>query len=170
MEKSTNRGKGRWKRIPTIREWRPGLTEVRQSTIPEVGKGLFALVDMEPGDRIARFSGDPMTESQVMESQSSYVLQVSDALYLNAENKEHWEGRYIKDGPQSGRKANSRVISSGGVQICEETGNMWVYVIAICSIKSGLEILMWYGGKYGWRSIGEDMMSQTGDTVESVRV
>ena len=68
-----------------IQKWRPGLTTVRESRIENAGKGLFALVDMLPGDRIARYSGEEMDADRRKMSDSKYIVKIHENLYLDGE-------------------------------------------------------------------------------------
>ena len=70
--------------------------------------------------------------------------------YLDAESEDHWEGRYINDGPRSNKKVNAKIEAAIMMNVCKRTGKRWVRVIAKSTIKAGDEILLDYGKHYNW--------------------
>ena len=137
---------GRFKKW--VRRWKEGLTRVAVSSIPNAGKGLWANQQFLPGDRIARASGKILSEMERATSDSSGILQIKEGTYMDTEGPKCWEGKYINDGPHSGRRANVKIEDK--IRTCRMTNRKWVYVIAIEKINLGDELLLDYGEQYGW--------------------
>ena len=133
-----------------IRKWRPGLTVVKTSSIEGAGKGLFAAIDLLPGDRCARYSGVEMDRCARDVSESKYVVKIHNELYLDGKGTDNFEGRFINDGPHSGRSVNARISAARECNTCLATGKKWIHVIVVEVIKAGEEILIDYGDEYRW--------------------
>ena len=128
-------------------------TEVRQSTIPNAGLGLFLMENAKEGDRVAIFSGDVLTAQQSSKSSSAYRLQINKNTILDARNKNHAVGRYMNDGPRANRPANVRYSAARCPSTCKQTGRKYVSVFAKHNIKVGIngtELLLCYGRSYKW--------------------
>ena len=72
------------KKKKTPRTWTEEHFEVKPSTLPGAGMGLFTKVAIEPGDRIGDYTGKVLTDAQA--NSEPYV----DSLYLVWICKDHW--------------------------------------------------------------------------------
>ena len=130
-------------------------TEVRPSTIPGAGMGLFLTEPARKGERLARYSGDPLTAAEAARSQSRYLLKVNRNLVLDASSPTHMCARYINDGPHSARPSNARFAKGHRAYKDKQTGRLCVSVFASKSINAGsgsnaVEIFTYYGRSYKW--------------------
>ena len=155
------------KRSPVRHELRrpPGhtcKTEARESTIPGAGLGLFMLEDARPGDRVAIYTGAPLTAAEAATSTSPYLFQVNKNLVLDAQDPTHANGRYVNDGPIAGREANARFGAARFAVTCKETGRPYVSIRATKNIAAGAEVLVSYGRGY-W---GKGGFSRDGTLAE----
>ena len=123
---------------------------VAKSTIPGAGDGLFCMEHVEAGDVVARYSGQPLTQGQAEARDSAYILKVSSKLYLDASEPDNWEGRYINDGPRSGREPNCIFAAAYNTNAMPMPGSdrRWIKVFALRAIRPGEELLMAYGDGY----------------------
>ena len=125
-------------------------TEVRQSTIPGAGDGLFMLETAKKGDRVAVYFGDRLTAEQAKNRDSDYIVKVNKNLYLDARDVlESNKGRYVNHGGP-GYTNNARLGSGRTPATCRRTGRPWISIIAQKTIKPGDEIFMPYGKGWIW--------------------
>ena len=103
-----------------------------------------------PKDRVARYSGTPLTAAQSRDVHSAYKVQVHGDLILDAQDESEFTGRYINDGPRAGRKPNARFGSRRATTKCPTTGKQWISVFVTRPLKPGDEILVDYGPDYDW--------------------
>lgn len=127
-------------------------TEARQSTIPGAGLGLFMLEEAKAGDRVAVYTGTPLTAAEAAHSTSPYLFQVNKNLVLDAQDPTHANGRYINDGAVAGREVNARFGAARFAVTCKETGRPYVSVRATRTIPAGTEVLASYGRGYWGKS------------------
>lgn len=120
--------------------------EVRTSTIPGAGKGLFYVgaTPIGPNRKITEYSAHQV-DSQ-MNPKSFYVLQVGEGRFLDSENPSNAPGRYINSSKGSGRRANVRFTM--GSRIYHSGGRYWVPIYTTKTINPGTELLINYGQKY----------------------
>ena len=126
-------------------------TEVRPSTIKGAGMGLFLLEDAEPGDRVAIYTGDVLTEEETKNSASNYLLRISRKVTLDSSDPSHEKGRYMNDGKRSGRKVNCVFGAGTHPSTCRRTGRKYISIRAKCHIRAsalGTELLINYGRSY----------------------
>ena len=76
---------------------------------------------------------------------SHYRLQVHRDLYLDAEDPDHFEGRFINDARNSKFKVNARFAANYTTETDSITGRTWVRIYATRKIKAGEEIFLNYG-------------------------
>ena len=124
--------------------------EVRISNIDGAGLGLFATKPIKAGKRVTKYSGRCIGREEALSSTSSYIVEVHNQLYLDADGPGHMAGRYMNDGPMAGIRANARLGSSRRVYKCKKTGRLWIPVIALRNINPGEEIIINYGSKVTW--------------------
>ena len=137
---------------------RLSITEIKPSTIPWAGRGLFAARAIAKGERVARYGGEPLTRNQAARRHSRYKLQVHTNLILDA-NSEYYDnlrGKFINDGKINGRKPNVRFSATRKPAICPITGQLWISVVAIRNIPKNAELLADYGPLYRWRRHATD--------------
>ena len=96
--------------------------------------------------------GQAITVQEARKRTSRYMMQVHSRLVLDAAETLYDDnhGKFINDGPVSGRRANVRYGASRRTSTCPVTGRRWISVIATHDIKKGQEILADYGPAYIW--------------------
>jgi SET domain-containing protein len=113
--------------------------EIKKSTIPEAGKGLFTLVDIDAGDYISEFTGDVISEEDSRELEGErghYLISMNDGSLLDV---------YDSDCPA--RFANDAKDERNNSEIQEDDeGRCWL--VATSNIHSGEEIFCSYGEDY----------------------
>ena len=106
-----------------------------------------------PGDVVARYSGKPLTRDQAdLLDSDYYVLEVSFKLFLDVTAADNWEGRFINDGPHSGRPANCAFASAYNTNAIVNSDRRWVKVFVTRPISPGDELLISYYGDRYWDS------------------
>ena len=81
-------------------------------------------------------------------------------LYLDAEDPDHFEGRYINDAKGSSFKTNVRFAANYRVNTCSVTGKKWVRIYATRKIRAGEELFLDYGKDF-WHMV--DTEGRTSD-------
>ena len=120
---------------------------VKKSSIPNAGLGLFATRVILPGQRITKYSGRIISQSEAKASSSSYLLHVNSRACLDAEGPGHMVGRFTNEGVVSGKENNARFGSSQLYYWCTKSNRPWVPVIATKKILPGEEVFASYGNQ-----------------------
>lgn len=128
----------------------PPWIEIRPSRIPGAGSGAFARVDLPAGKRLGEYTGRVLTAQQFDKAEDRrYVWEVEgedgEVRYLDGRPRRHgnWT-RYVNC---------PRRRSEENVTAVQERGRMYYY--AKRTIKSGEELLVWYGRAYGEWLLGK---------------
>ena len=117
---------------------------IRGSLIPGAGKGLVAQRDFRPGDKIADYTGDIVPTGGNLQN-SMYVLELSEAVSIDAARTNAGEGRWVNDAHNSGRRNNARFS-------CNQRAKT-ACLRATTRIRKGDEVLVSYGRNF-WRGQG----------------
>ena len=117
--------------------------------------GLFMLEEARAGDRVARYTGDVLTANEAAASDSAYLFRVNKNLFLDAQDPQHENGRYINDGAIAGREVNAKFGAARYAAVCKRTGRRYISVRATKTIPAGAEVLASYGRGY-WGKNGFD--------------
>ncbi|MBC7486954.1 MAG: SET domain-containing protein [Cytophagaceae bacterium] len=127
---------------------------VKESQIPDSGKGLFLCADKKKGELVALFRGEVLTyeeaERRAVRKEDGYFINMSNGTILDSMHVECF-AKYANDAHGLGKskfKINSEIQLSENPDI--------VYLIAIRDIKSGEEIFTTYGRKY-WKNFKSKM-------------
>ena len=132
----TRHGEYCWVHLAQLRGAR-----IKASQLPGAGKGLYAARDFHRDEVVARYTGDLVpTASPDNFGSSAYVLELSEAVSIDAARTNAAEGRMINDARGSGRRSNSRFS-------CNQR-NKTAVVRATRAIKKGEEIFVAYGREY----------------------
>ncbi|GEO10946.1 SET domain-containing protein [Segetibacter aerophilus] len=121
--------------------------EVRESSIPGAGKGLFTDKHIPKGTRIVEYKGRIRTWKEVEnEDDNYYIFYVNEDRIIDASNHQKSLARFINDakGLQKikGLSNNAQFVIDG----------LRVFVDAIKDIPAGNEIFLGYGKEY-WQVI-----------------
>jgi hypothetical protein len=147
--------------------------EVKKSTIAQSGDGLFATEEFSTGERIAKYSGEILTEEEFNERYGEHELAAYTVpititrngtdytFYIDAKNTKTDLGRYSNDYRGSKRgKPNAEIVYDQGSDVWEESQsgaegrpvlkavNVWLE--ATDNINEGEEIFIDYGEDY-WK-------------------
>ena len=124
--------------------------EVKQSNIPNSGKGLFAKVDFAANQRIVPYVGEFKTydissqyENDHAHNDHRYCFEYKLGHCIDGQNEQisSW-GRFVNDAHKSEFKNNSRFVLSFKGKIPQ------VWIVAKRPIKAGEEIFVSYGRSY----------------------
>ena len=168
MPKKKKRGHGwssvcrkRYKYEPFTRN--PKKTLVTVSNIPSAGLGLFLLESVKEGERIAIYSGEVLNKTQMLKSDSKYLLKISGNVFLDAQDVHHCRGRYINCGRNSRLTVNARFSASRKCSYDSASNTNWVSVFATTAIKASekeaVEILVDYGNEY-WKGFESSTLEE----------
>lgn len=131
--------------------------QVKDSTIPGAGKGLFAAklpgknkqkrVVFRANQIIAPYTGEKLTKKQLDQrypgdTLGQYVLQLSKDRYIDARKTDSSVARYANSCQKTSKKCNAKLANN--------TGNLKVKPNV--NIKEGEEILTSYGKEYLFHS------------------
>lgn len=121
--------------------------EIKESTIPGAGKGLFTNKFIPKGKRIVEYKGRIRTWKEVEnEDANYYIFYVSDERIIDASNYKKSPARFINDAKGltkiKGLNNNAQFVVDG----------LRVFVEATKDIAAGAEILLGYGKEY-WQVI-----------------
>jgi uncharacterized protein len=118
--------------------------EVKKSTIPGAGKGLFTKVKIEKGTRILQYTGTITTWKDVdhVNGTNPYIYYVNRNHVIDARKHPKALGRYANDARglqrQKGINNNADYVRDG----------LNIYIQAVRNIPAGGEILVSYGKEY----------------------
>jgi SET domain-containing protein len=117
--------------------------EVKPSTIPDSGMGLFTRQFIPRGTRIVEYKGRITTWDDVKDDHDNgYIYSVSDAHVIDARRHVKALARYANDARGISRikgVANNCTYVNDGVK---------VYIESVRDIEAGSEILVSYGKEY----------------------
>ena len=139
---------------------RPKQVKIMTSKIPGAGLGLFLLEDVKKGAFVARYSGEAITHAENETRSGHYRIKISSNLYLDAEQRHHFEGRYINDGKRAGRRINVRFAAGYRTNTCSVTNLRWIRIFATRDMKAGAELYLDYGGDY-WQDVDANTPPQS---------
>ena len=117
--------------------------EVKKSTIPGAGQGLFTKVFIKKGTRIVEYKGRLTTWKEVENDyKNGYIYSINSKDVIDAKTYKKALGRYANDASGVVRKKgipnNSQYVSDG----------LKIFIEAIKNIPAGSEILVAYGKEY----------------------
>ena len=123
--------------------------EIRKSTIPNAGKGLFAYRKFVRGQRVTKYSGTTSTTRP--NNQIEYILQINKNLFLDAKSLENYPGRYINDPHGTNKRVNVKFTAGSRAYVDRLTGVKYVSIISARNINPGseLRVLITYGKNIG---------------------
>lgn len=131
---------------------------VKESQIPDAGKGLFLCVNKKKGDLIALFRGEVLSyeeaEQRAANKEDGYFIDMSNGTILDSMHVECF-AKYANDALGVGKskfKSNSEIQLSGHTDV--------VYLIAIRDIKAGEEVFTSYGRKY-WKNFKSKLIAES---------
>ena len=120
---------------------------IKQSGISGAGKGLFLTESAKHNEQIFRYSGRVINKKQAMDSDSAYIVKISDDVYLDGQGNDEWEGKMANCARKAGKKPNARISAATRYNICDKTSKCWVPLFAIGDLQPQ-EILVDYGDAY----------------------
>ena len=118
--------------------------EIKKSTIPGAGKGLFTKIKIEKGTRILQYTGTKTTWKDVdhVNGTNPYIYYVNRNHVIDASKHPKALGRYANDARglqrQKGISNNAEYVKDG----------VNIYIHATRNIPAGGEILVSYGKEY----------------------
>jgi hypothetical protein len=118
---------------------------IKMSEIPQADKGLYAARDFKKGNIVARYTGDQVPTGGDHDG-SAYVLELSEAVSIDAARTDTAEGRMINDSRGSGKRNNCRFS-------CNQAAKTAV-LRATRTIKKGEELFVGYGRNF-WPARGQ---------------
>ena len=131
---------------------------VKESTIPESGKGLFTKKFIPKGTRIVEYKGKITTWKDVdhKEGTNGYIYYIKRTHVIDAGTYKKALGRYANDG-----RGLYRIPGiTNNAQYVEDEGK--VYIEATKDIPAGSEILVSYGKEY-WDVIRHNLKLEQKD-------
>jgi SET domain-containing protein len=124
--------------------------EVKKSTIPNSGKGLFTKRDIKKGERFVEYRGEIIDwkecDIRAEKDEGGYVFFVSKNNCIDAFHTPNELARYANDA--SGLVKIKGINNNSVYEIYKKKG----WITATKDIKAGTEILVSYGAEY-WRDI-----------------
>lgn len=123
---------------------------VAESTIPNIGMGLFTKEEIKKGTLIIEYIGDVTNWEEVRyDASNAYIYFVNEDYVINAKDRPEVIARYANDAygltRVNGLNNNSRFINIEGR----------IYIKSTRLIKAGSEILVNYGKDY-WNTVREN--------------
>ncbi len=119
-------------------------TQIKDSTLPGAGKGLFARWEFNKGDAIVRYTGDIVDtrkgDTEGGFEDSAYVLEVTNTWSIDAARTNTADGRMINDTVSSSKRTNCKFAFDSKRKI--------VTIRATRKIAIGEELFINYGRGY----------------------
>jgi SET domain-containing protein len=124
--------------------------EVKKSTIPGAGKGLFSLCDIKKGERVIEYLGEIISDAEcdrrAEKDEYGYIFYISKNKCVDAFHQPDVLARYANDA-----KGLTKIKGINN-NCCYEVWKKSGWITAEKNIKAGDEILVSYGAEY-WRDI-----------------
>lgn len=145
------------------------MLEVRDSNIPNAGKGLFTTMPIKKGAVILEYQGEKISwkecqkRNQKHKGMGSYYLYISAKNCIDAEHTLDSLGRYANDA--EGYIKIKGLRNNAEYQIINKTP----FIVAKKNIKAGEEILVGYGKEY-WKVMKHYFNQKSKETSEVVSV
>lgn len=125
------------------------MLQIKKSTLPRAGKGLFTTKDIKKGEIICEYEGEIITWNEAIrrndEGINGYVYYISERVCVDAYYAKKTFGRYANDAAGLTRKKGARNNS-----VYHEAKRK-VFIKATRNIRAGEEIFVSYGRSY-WRN------------------
>lgn len=140
---------------------------VKQSTIPNSGKGLFTKKFIPKGTRIVEYKGKKTTwkEVNIDEGRNGYIYYINRNHVIDAMPFPKYLGRYANDAQGmskvKGITNNSRYVA--------DMDTMRVHIEAVKDIPAGREILVQYGKEY-WDVIKHNIKLDEKEKVKTEKL
>jgi SET domain-containing protein len=117
--------------------------EVKKSTLPGAGLGLFAKSNISKGSRIVEYKGRRTTWKEVENDyKNGYIYTIDPQHVIDAKTYRKALARYANDAQgmvrKNGIKNNARYVVDG----------LKVYIEAVKDVSAGSEIFVTYGKEY----------------------
>ncbi len=140
--------------------------EVKESTIPGAGKGLFTKRDLKKGERIIEYMGEIITDAEcdirAENDQYGYIFYIGKNKCIDAYNIPEAIARYANDA--KGLTKVNGITNNCCYTIYKHSG----WIKAEKNIKAGSEILVSYGAEY-WRDIRYNIKLETEKAKEATK-
>ncbi|HYO21776.1 MAG TPA: SET domain-containing protein-lysine N-methyltransferase [Flavisolibacter sp.] len=125
--------------------------EIKESTIPGAGKGLFTKTAISKGTKIVEYKGTITTWNAVRrDATNAYIYYVKPNYVIDARDHPKSLARYVNDAKglvkTKGRTNNAKFSKDG----------LRVFVVAIKDIEAGEEIFVEYGKGY-WDTVRKNI-------------
>ena len=124
---------------------------IKESTIPDAGRGLFIHDAASDGEEIARYSGKLINAAQAAASSSECIVKVADDMFMDGRGDDEWEGQYANCGRKSKRTINARFAPGMKIYFCPKELKFFLVVLAVGSIPrsaDGEELFIDYNDEY----------------------
>lgn len=118
--------------------------QVKNSEIPNAGKGLFATKSVKKNKTVAHYSSKEV--STQVDKNSKYVLQLGPRRFLDSQNKLNFVGRYINSNKGTRKKGNVRF--SRGTKTYPQFDRQTIPVKTTRKVKKGVELIANYGKQF----------------------
>jgi uncharacterized protein len=128
---------------------------VKNSTIPNSGKGLFTKKPIPKGTRIVEYKGKKTTwkDVDIDEGRNGYIYYINRKNVIDARSFPKYLGRYANDA--KGLTRVKGIVNNS--QYVTDMDTLRVYIEAVKDIPAGGEILVQYGKEY-WDVIKHNML------------
>lgn len=124
--------------------------EVKSSTLPGAGKGLFTKNLILKGSRIVEYKGEVKTWDEArLDATNAYIYFIKPNYVIDARDYPKSLGRYANDAEgltRTKNKTNNTQFVADGLR---------VFLVALRNIQPGEELLVGYGRKY-WDTVRQN--------------
>lgn len=125
--------------------------EVKESSLPNAGMGLFTKINLNKGDIVTEYKGRRCTWKQVEDDvDNGYIYHIDDENVIDAKKVMKSFGRYANDALGLMRIKGI----TNNAEYVEE--NNRVYIVAKRNLKPGDEVFVPYGRLY-WKQVKENI-------------
>jgi len=138
------------KKVAKKQTTKRGKVEVKTSTIPNSGKGLFALQDFEKADEIVEFTGKKISAAEIEKlsgEKAEYLVGKSDGTTIDVYDSKS-PAKYANDHDGYLKKTKKSGFTKKNNSEINELDNGEIWLCATKPIKKGEEIFCSYGTRY----------------------
>ncbi len=72
--------------------------QIKKSTIPNSGLGLYTLKNRKRNDKITGYTGKRITAEEAKNSNSQYIFQPTKTVFIDSKRSSEAPGRFVNDG------------------------------------------------------------------------
>ena len=121
---------------------------LKPSSIPESGKGLYTIIALPKGHKIAQYTGQNVSQEEYELTDSGYGVNIPHGRIIDAASTQSAISRYANDCRAANVRAKQCKGTNARFSIHTRAGRTTIWVVATKNIPAHSEIFLSYGRGY----------------------